>query len=73
MADKVEMQHRLFAEISAMFGSEVPLYDKALVVNRVCNDAICSVLANTSGWIMTAARAWAWPTALHGPVSEASY
>ncbi len=43
-ADKVQMQHRLFAELSSMFGKEVPLYDKALVVNQVCNRAVCGLL-----------------------------
>ncbi|MBL0926928.1 MAG: VOC family protein [Phycisphaerales bacterium] len=43
-ADKVQMQHRLFAELSAMFGKEVPLYDKSLLVNRVCNRAVCDLL-----------------------------
>ena len=44
-ADKIEMQHRLFAELSRMFGSEVPLYDKSLLVNRLCNRAVCDLLA----------------------------
>ncbi len=44
-ADRIEMQNRLFAELSAMFGAEVPLYDKALAVNAVCNRAVCDVLA----------------------------
>jgi uncharacterized glyoxalase superfamily metalloenzyme YdcJ len=43
-ADKLEMQHRLFAELSRMFGTEVPLYDKSLLVNRVCNEAIGALL-----------------------------
>jgi uncharacterized glyoxalase superfamily metalloenzyme YdcJ len=44
-ADKIQMQHRLFAELSAMFGQEVPLYDKALEVNRQCNKTICQFLS----------------------------
>lgn len=44
-ANKVQMQHRLFAELSTMFGKEVPLYDKALVVNRECNKTVCALLA----------------------------
>ncbi len=44
-ADKIEMQHRLFSELSSMFGAEVPLYDKSLLVNRVCNETICALLA----------------------------
>ena len=43
-ADKVEMQHRLFAELSQMFGKEVPLYDKSLLVNKVCNQTVCELL-----------------------------
>ncbi|HYE61879.1 MAG TPA: DUF1338 family protein [Phycisphaerales bacterium] len=45
LADKVEMQNRLFAELSAMFGREVPLYDKSLAVNTVTNTAVCSLLS----------------------------
>ena len=44
-ADRIEMQHRLFSELSAMFGREVPLYDKSLLVNRVTNRAVCDLLA----------------------------
>lgn len=44
-ADKLDMQNRLFAELSRMFGREVPLYDKALAVNAVCNRAVCDLLA----------------------------
>ncbi|MBY0112161.1 MAG: DUF1338 family protein [Phycisphaerales bacterium] len=44
LADKVQMQHRLFAELSTMFGKEVPLYDKALVVNKECNKAVVALL-----------------------------
>lgn len=44
LADKIQMQHRLFAELSTMFGKEVPLYDKALLVNRECNKAVCALL-----------------------------
>jgi len=44
-ADKLEMQHRLFAELSRMFGAEVPLYDKSLLVNRVVNESVCGLIA----------------------------
>lgn len=44
-ADQVDMQNRLFAELSRMFGMEVPLYDKSLLVNRVCNRAVCDLLS----------------------------
>lgn len=53
-ADKVQMQHRLFAELSSMFGKEVPLYDKSLAVNHVCNRAVCDLLAELySGFTMS--------------------
>ena len=44
-ANKLDMQNRLFAALSAMFGKEVPLYDKALLVNKACNTTICAMLA----------------------------
>src|SRR5688500_17699570 len=43
-ADKVQMQNRLFAELSRMFGQEVPLYDKSLLVNHACNKAVGALL-----------------------------
>lgn len=46
LADKIEMQHRLFAELSTMFGKEVPLYDKSLLVNHECNRVVCDLLAH---------------------------
>jgi uncharacterized glyoxalase superfamily metalloenzyme YdcJ len=44
LADKVQMQNRLFAELSRMFGQEVPLYDKSLLVNRECNKTVCALI-----------------------------
>jgi uncharacterized glyoxalase superfamily metalloenzyme YdcJ len=44
-ADKIDMQNRLFAELSRMFGQEVPLYDKSLLVNKVCNRVVCDLLS----------------------------
>ncbi len=44
-ANKLDMQNRLFAALSAMFGKEVPLYDKALLVNKACNTTVCAMLA----------------------------
>ncbi|HEX5218428.1 MAG TPA: DUF1338 family protein [Verrucomicrobiae bacterium] len=43
-ANKTEMQNLLFAELSKMFGKEVPLYDKSLLVNKACNQAVCALL-----------------------------
>ena len=44
-ADPLDMQHVLFAELSRMFGQEVPLYDKSLAVNFHCNRALVDLLA----------------------------
>ena len=44
-ADKIKMQHTLFAELSNMFGKEVPLYDKSLLVNKECNKTVVELLA----------------------------
>jgi uncharacterized glyoxalase superfamily metalloenzyme YdcJ len=44
-ADKIQMQNRLFAELSRMFGQEVPLYDKSLLVNRETNKTVCALLS----------------------------
>jgi uncharacterized glyoxalase superfamily metalloenzyme YdcJ len=43
-ADRVEMQNRLFAELSALFAREVPMYDRSLLVNRVCNRTVCELV-----------------------------
>lgn len=43
-ADKIQMQGMLFSELSNMFGREVPLYDKSLLANKVCNQTICALL-----------------------------
>lgn len=53
-ADKIQMQHLLFAELSTMFGKEVPLYDKSLLVNKVCNQTVCALLGKMySGFNIT--------------------
>ena len=44
-ANKIEMQNRLFAELSSMFGKEVPLYGMSLEVNKACNRALCALLS----------------------------
>lgn len=54
-ADKLQMQHRLFAELSRMFGREVPLYDKSLLVNRVVNETLGTLLGQLwRGFAITA-------------------
>ncbi|MBL8886306.1 MAG: DUF1338 family protein, partial [Phycisphaerales bacterium] len=44
-ANPIQMQHRLFAELSSMFGKEVPMYDKELLVNKECNKTACALFA----------------------------
>src|SRR5688500_7588617 len=56
-ADKIEMQNMLFSELSRMFGQEVPLYDKSLLVNKECNKTVCALLAQMySGFELTEER-----------------
>ncbi len=56
-ADKVAMQHKLFAELSGMFGKEVPLYDKSLLVNTITNRAACELLGRLhTGFVMSDAQ-----------------
>ncbi len=43
--DPIKLQRRLFAELSRMYANEVPMYDRALLVNAVCNRATCDLLA----------------------------
>ena len=44
-ADPVEMQNTLFGELSSMFAKEVPMYDRSLAVNHVCNTTVCDLVA----------------------------
>ncbi|MFZ4467227.1 MAG: 2-oxoadipate dioxygenase/decarboxylase family protein, partial [Phycisphaerales bacterium] len=44
-ANPVELQNRLFSRLSAMFGREVPLYDRALAVNEATNRVVCDLVA----------------------------
>lgn len=56
-ANKTEMQHRLFSELSTMFGKEVPLYDKSLLVNKECNKTVCALLTKMySGFMLSEAQ-----------------
>lgn len=43
-ADKLALQHKLFSELSRMFAEEVPMYDKSLLCNHVCNRVVCDLL-----------------------------
>ena len=43
--DRRDMQNRLFAELSRMFGKEVPLYDRSLAVNEETNKAVCELVS----------------------------
>lgn len=54
-ADQRRMQDKLFSKLSTMFGQEVPLYDKSLIINSICNRTICDLLSQLfSGFNMTA-------------------
>lgn len=44
-ADKIAMQNMLFSELSLMFSKEVPLYDKSLLANKICNQTVCELLS----------------------------
>jgi uncharacterized glyoxalase superfamily metalloenzyme YdcJ len=68
-ADPLAMQHRLFAELSRMFGGEVPLYDKSLLVNHACNRAVCDLLARVfPGLAVTDAQLDAASAERHGAI-----
>ena len=43
--DPVSMQNKLFGELSSMFAKEVPMYDRSLAVNHVCNTTVCDFVA----------------------------
>ncbi|MEO5802508.1 MAG: DUF1338 family protein [Verrucomicrobiota bacterium] len=56
-ANKTDMQHRLFSELSNMFGKEVPLYDKSLLVNKECNKTVCALFSQMySGFSLSDAQ-----------------
>ena len=68
-ADRIDLQNRLFAELSAMFGREVPLYDKSLLVNQVTNRAVCDLLAKMfSGFEVTDAQLEKTSSERHGAI-----
>ena len=56
-ADRIQMQNKLFAELSNMFGKEVPLYDRSLAVNHACNTTVCALVGQLhSGFGISAAQ-----------------
>jgi uncharacterized glyoxalase superfamily metalloenzyme YdcJ len=68
-ADKIDMQNRLFSELSRMFGEEVPLYDKSLLVNSVCNRAVCDLVAQMHrGFSVTDAQLEKTSSERHGAI-----
>ncbi len=68
-ASRTKMQHSLFAELSSMFGKEVPLYDKSLLVNHLCNRAVCNLLAALyPGFALTDAQLDATSGERHGAI-----
>jgi len=55
--NRLVMQNRLFSELSRMFGREVPLYDKSLLVNAICNRIVCDLLSRMhAGFSITDAQ-----------------
>ena len=67
--DRLTLQHRLFAELSAMFGAEVPLYDKSLAVNLVCNRAVCRLVGQRfAGFAMSDEQIEATSAERHGAI-----
>lgn len=68
-ADTTTIQNKLFSELSRMFGSEVPLYDKSLLVNRVCNEAVCGLLSRIHpGFSITAEQIERTSSERHGAI-----
>jgi uncharacterized glyoxalase superfamily metalloenzyme YdcJ len=56
-ADRIEMQNRLFAELSALFAREVPMYDRSLLINRACNHTVCELVGRMhAGFAITDAQ-----------------
>ena len=67
--DRIALQHRLFAELSAMFGAEVPLYDKSLAVNLACNRAVCALVGERfAGFAFDDAQIEATSAERHGAI-----
>jgi uncharacterized glyoxalase superfamily metalloenzyme YdcJ len=63
------MQNRLFAELSRMFGKEVPLYDKSLLVNLECNKVVCGLMGRLfPGFAMSEAEIDATSGERHGAI-----
>jgi len=68
-ANKSEMQNRLFAELSRMFGQEVPLYDKSLLVNKACNQTVVALLAQKySGFTLSESQLDRTSSERHGAI-----
>ena len=66
---KIDMQNRLFAALSAMFGQEVPLYDRSLLVNAACNRTVCALLAKLHvGFVMSEAELERTSSERHGAI-----
>jgi len=68
-ADRIELQHKLFAQLSAMFASEVPLYDRSLAVNELVNECVCGVMSERfRGLQVTAAEVTRASAERHGAI-----
>ena len=68
-ADRIQMQNKLFAELSNMFGKEVPLYDRSLAVNHACNTTVCALVGQLhSGFGISAAQLNQTSSERHGAI-----
>ncbi|MFM7479823.1 MAG: 2-oxoadipate dioxygenase/decarboxylase family protein [Planctomycetota bacterium] len=68
-ADRTELQHQLFARLSAMFASEVPLYDRSLAVNELVNGLVCELMTERFvGLRVTAAEVTRASAERHGAI-----
>lgn len=67
--DRIALQNRLFAQLSAMFAQEVPMYDRSLAVNLLCNQTVCSLLAQRfPGFAVDDAMVEATSSERHGAI-----
>jgi len=68
-ANRTDLQHTLFARLSAMFASEVPLYDRSLAVNDLVNTVVCDLMAERfAGLRVTPAEVMRASAERHGAI-----
>lgn len=68
-ANRTDLQHTLFARLSAMFASEVPLYDRSLAVNDLVNTVVCDLMVERfAGLQVTPAEVMRASAERHGAI-----